>query len=193
MRKTVAAEVTNRRGRPLALALGITSLYFIVEVFGGILTNSLALLSDAGHMFSDIAALGLSLFAFQISRRPATAKRTYGYYRVEILASLANGLLLWLIVGVIFHEAYQRFLKPPEVQSLGMLVIAIIGLVSIYLGYNLFMSGVTEGGAALKVTWGDDKTFDIGKGGPGLIFSAFGMGIIIFSIWRFSKLRAQSP
>lgn len=135
------AEVITRRGRPLALALGITSFYFVVEVFGGILTNSLALLSDAGHMFSDIVALGLSLFAFQISRRPATTKRTYGYYRAEILASLANGLLLWLIVGVIFHEAYQRFLKPPEVQSLGMLVIAIVGLaVNIISGFILYQS-----------------------------------------------------
>lgn len=117
-----------RRGRPLALALSITALYFVVEVLGGIFTNSLALLSDAGHMLSDIAALALSLFAFELSKRPATAKKTYGYHRVEILASLFNGLILWLVVGVIFHEGYQRFLNPPEVQSLGMLVIATVGL-----------------------------------------------------------------
>jgi len=125
------------RGRPLAFALAITSFYFVVEVVGGILTNSLALLSDAGHMFSDIAALGLSLLAFRMARRPATSKRTYGYHRLEILAALINGLTLWLIVGVIFHEAYHRFLNPQEVQSLGMLIVATVGLgVNIALGLS---------------------------------------------------------
>jgi cobalt-zinc-cadmium efflux system protein len=132
-------HVHENRGRPLALALAITSVYFMAEVVGGILTNSLALLSDAGHMFSDIAALGLSLFAFRMSRRPATAKRTYGYHRVEILAALINGLTLWLIVGIIFHEAYHRFLDPPEVQSLGMLVVATLGLgVNVAAGFILY-------------------------------------------------------
>ncbi len=112
----------------MALALIITSFYFVVEVGGGILTNSLALLSDAGHMFSDMAALALSLLAFQFSRRPATTTRTFGYYRLEILAALVNGLALWLIVGIILHEAFHRFLNPPVVQSLGMLVVASIGL-----------------------------------------------------------------
>ncbi len=129
------------RCRPLAIALAITFFYFVVEVAGGILTNSLALLSDAGHMLSDIAALGLSLLAFQISKRPATSKRTFGYHRFEIVAALVNGLVLWLIVGVIFHEAYQRFFTPPEVRSLGMLVIATIGLaVNIAAGLILYRS-----------------------------------------------------
>ncbi len=131
----------DERCRPLAIALAITFLYFVVEVAGGILTNSLALLSDAGHMLSDIAALGLSLFAFQISKRPATPQKTFGYHRLEIVAALVNGLVLWLIVGVIFHEAYQRFFTPPEVQSLGMLVIATIGLaVNIAAGLILYRS-----------------------------------------------------
>ncbi len=131
----------DKRCRPLAIALAITFLYFVVEVAGGILTNSLALLSDAGHMLSDIAALGLSLFAFQISRRPATPQKTFGYHRLEIVAALVNGLVLWLIVGVIFHEAYQRFFTPPEVQSLGMLIIATIGLgVNIAAGLILYRS-----------------------------------------------------
>jgi len=131
----------DERCRPLAIALAITFLYFVVEVAGGILTNSLALLSDAGHMLSDIAALGLSLFAFQISRRPATPQKTFGYHRLEIVAALVNGLVLWLIVGVIFHEAYQRFFTPPEVQSLGMLIIATTGLgVNIAAGLILYRS-----------------------------------------------------
>jgi cobalt-zinc-cadmium efflux system protein len=112
----------------LALALVITVVYFFAELVGGLLTNSLALLSDAGHMFSDIASLGLSLFAFQMARRPATPKKTYGYHRLEILAALINGLALWLIVGAIFNEAYRRFSNPPEVQGVGMLVVAAIGL-----------------------------------------------------------------
>ena len=124
----------------LKLALAITSVYFVAEVVGGLLTNSLALLSDAGHMFSDIAALGLSLFAFQMARRPATTKKTYGYHRLEILAALINGLTLWLIVGFIFHEAYRRFFDPPEVESLGMLVVAILGL-----GVNIAAAFILHG------------------------------------------------
>ena len=88
------------------------------------MTNSLALLSDAGHMLSDIAALSLSLFAFQISRRPATPQKTFGYHRLEIVAALVNGLVLWLIVGVIFHELEQtRSMQP------------ILFLPDVYLGY----------------------------------------------------------
>lgn len=113
----------------LKLALGISSVYFFAELTAGFLFNSLALLSDAGHMFSDIAALALSLFAFRIARRPATDNSTYGYHRVEILAALFNGLALWLIVGVIFAAAYNRLYAPPEVASRGMIVVAAIGLV----------------------------------------------------------------
>lgn len=122
-------HLNDKPVRPLASALAITAVYFVAEVVGGLLTNSLALLSDAGHMFSDIGAMGLSLFAFRMARRPATNKRTYGYHRIEILAALINGLTLWLIVGVIFHEAYRRFFDPPEVQSFGMLIVATLGLV----------------------------------------------------------------
>lgn len=125
----------------LKLAMAITGVYFAAEVIGGFLTNSLALLSDAGHMFSDIAALAMSLFAFQMARRPATMKRTYGYHRLEILAALINGLSLWLIVGVIFTAAYNRFFDPPEVQSEGMLIVASLGLaVNIAAGVILYGS-----------------------------------------------------
>ncbi|MBI2180101.1 MAG: cation transporter [Deltaproteobacteria bacterium] len=119
----------HRETRRLKVALAISSVYFLAELIAGFLTNSLALLSDAGHMFSDIAAMALSLFAFQIARRPATDNSTYGYHRVEILAALFNGLALWLIVGVIFTAAYNRLFSPPEVASRGMIVVAVIGLV----------------------------------------------------------------
>ena len=113
----------------LKLALAISCIYFFAELIGGFLTNSLALLSDAGHMLSDIAALALSLFAFRIAKRPATVSSTYGYHRAEILAALFNGLTLWLIVGVIFAAAYNRFLDPPAVESYGMMIVASLGLV----------------------------------------------------------------
>jgi cobalt-zinc-cadmium efflux system protein len=115
--------------RRLRLVLGISSVYFFAELIGGFLTNSLALLSDAGHMLSDIAAMALSLFAFHIAKRPATENSTYGYHRAEILAALFNGLALWLIVGIVFSAAYNRLFAPPEVASLGMIIVAVIGLV----------------------------------------------------------------
>src|ERR1044071_5359441 len=118
----------HAESRRLRWALIISAVYLFAELLGGFLTNSLALLSDAGHMFSDIAALGLSLFAFQITKRPATLISTYGFYRVEILAALFNGLALWLVVGIIFAAAYNRLFHPPEVQSYGMLVVAVVGL-----------------------------------------------------------------
>lgn len=114
--------------RRLQWALAISSIYFFAELIAGFLTNSLALLSDAGHMLSDIGAISLSLFAFRIARRPATLQSTYGFHRVEILAALFNGLTLWLIVGMIFAAAYSRFFDPPQVESFGMMIVAVIGL-----------------------------------------------------------------
>jgi len=112
----------------LKWALAISAFFFIAELVAGFLTNSLALISDAGHMLADIGALALSLFAFRVARRPATHHSTFGYHRVEILAALFNGLTLWLIVGVIFAAAYDRLFQPPEVESFGMMVVAALGL-----------------------------------------------------------------
>lgn len=112
----------------LKWALIISSVYFFAELTAGFVTNSLALLSDAGHMLSDVGALALSLFAFRVAKRPATHHSTYGYHRVEILAALFNGLTLWLIVGVIFTSAYYRLANPPVVESAGMIVVAVLGL-----------------------------------------------------------------
>lgn len=118
----------ERNRRDLTITLAITAGYCLVEFVGGVMTNSLALLSDAGHMFADVAAIGLSLFALWLARRPPTASKTFGYHRVEILAALINALFLWLIVGLIFVEAYQRLLDPPAVKSVGMILIAAVGL-----------------------------------------------------------------
>jgi cobalt-zinc-cadmium efflux system protein len=113
----------------LGVALILTSIFTVVEFAGGWLTNSLALMADAGHMLTDVAALSLSLFALWFSSRPATAQKTYGFLRVEILAALLNGVALVLISLVIFGEAYQRVLNPPPVRSGAMLLIAASGLV----------------------------------------------------------------
>jgi len=102
----------------------------LAEAIGGILTNSLALLADAGHMLVDVASLVMSLLALTFALRPPSKERTYGFHRLEILAALANGLTLILICLYIFYEAYQRILNPRPVQGLGMLVIAFVGLVA---------------------------------------------------------------
>lgn len=125
----------------LKWALTINAVYFFAELIAGFMTNSLALLSDAGHMLSDVGALALSLFAFRVAERPATHHRTYGYHRVEILAALFNGLTLWLIVGVIFAAAYNRFFHPPEVESYGMVIVAALGLL-----VNIAAAAILHGG-----------------------------------------------
>ncbi len=122
--KSKAIDIEKR----LAWALAITVGIFAVEIIGGILSNSLALKSDAGHLFGDVLALGLSLFAAVISRRPPTAERTYGYHRMEVLAAIFNGLTLFFLAGYIFFEAYHRLLKPEPVHSTLMLTVAFIGL-----------------------------------------------------------------
>ena len=115
--------------KALWIALTLTCIFTLVEFAGGWLTNSLALMADAGHMVTDAAALGLSLFALGFATRPATARKTYGFQRVEILAALVNGVSLVLISLIIFYEAYERLLSPPLVKSGPMLAIACAGLV----------------------------------------------------------------
>lgn len=134
----------GRNKRRLAIVLGLTSLYLVAEVVGGWLTNSLALLADAGHMLTDVAGLGLALLAIRFAERPATPERTYGFYRVEILAALSNAVVLIGISLYILYEAYERFRNPPEVQSKGMLVIASVGLVINVIGVYILRAGSNE-------------------------------------------------
>jgi cobalt-zinc-cadmium efflux system protein len=123
--------------KQLTLAIAITASWFVIEMAGGIYSNSLALIADAAHMLTDLAALGLSLFALKISSRPATHEMTYGYLRAEILAALANGIFLVLIGLYIFYESYQRFVTPPEIKSVPMLIVAATGLLA-----NLVTAGL---------------------------------------------------
>ena len=118
----------NKKG--LRIAIGITAVILLLEFFGGLATNSLALLSDAGHMLSDVSSLVFSLLAMWLAAKPPTADKHYGYSRVEILAALLNGVTLFVIAGLILYEAYHRFLAPEPVNSLQMMVIAVIGLLA---------------------------------------------------------------
>jgi len=119
-----------RGTRSLRIALGITISFFVVELVGGISTNSLALLTDAWHMLNDVLALSFALVAAWLALRPISTKRTYGYYRLEILAALFNGIFLWVVVVILFYSAIQRILQPAPVKSLTMLIIAVFGLIA---------------------------------------------------------------
>jgi cobalt-zinc-cadmium efflux system protein len=117
-----------RGARYLGIALCITISFFIIELIGGFLTKSLALLTDAWHMLNDVLALSFGLVAAWLALRPITMRKTYGYYRAEILAAFLNGIFLWAIVVFIFYQAIQRIQQPPKVDSPSMLVIAVFGL-----------------------------------------------------------------
>jgi cobalt-zinc-cadmium efflux system protein len=121
---------STRNTKALAVALSITAIFFVIELVGGIFANSLALQSDAFHMLTDVSALSYALVAAWLAHRPITLKRTYGYYRIEILSAFLNGILLWAVVIFIVYEAVQRLQQPSTVQSLNMLVISVLGLVA---------------------------------------------------------------
>lgn len=114
--------------RRLSFVLGLTALYMLAEVVGGWMTGSLALLADAGHMLADVAALALALLAVWFGARPATPRKTFGYYRLEILAALVNGVTLVVISLLIIYEAYHRWAEPQPVKSGPMMLIATGGL-----------------------------------------------------------------
>jgi cobalt-zinc-cadmium efflux system protein len=127
--ESVAVTKSPRvNARPIIIALAITTTFLFVEVVGAYLSNSLALLADAAHMLTDVAALGLALLAISLARRPATAQRSFGYLRAEILAALINAVTLILAAIYIFYEAWERLQDPPEVQSNTLLVVAVAGL-----------------------------------------------------------------
>lgn len=125
-------------------SLALTSAFLLLEVVAGFMTGSLALLADAGHMLTDVAGLGLALFAIRMAERPANPLRTYGYYRVEILAALANAVVLLLVSGFVLLEAYERFRQPPSVASVPMLAVAIVGLLVNVGSILLLRSGSSE-------------------------------------------------
>ncbi|HSF00049.1 MAG TPA: cation diffusion facilitator family transporter [Nitrososphaeraceae archaeon] len=124
--------------KTLKIVLIITSTFLIVEVIAGIFTNSLALISDAGHMFTDAAGIGISLFAITFaSKKALTPQRTYGFYRLEILAALINSIIILLLSFYIIYEAYIRLFETKEIQGVPLLVVAIIGLIVNLVGMKL--------------------------------------------------------
>ncbi|MGE0615235.1 MAG: cation diffusion facilitator family transporter [Bacteriovoracia bacterium] len=129
-----------RAQRALFLALGLTAAFMVVEWVGGWIANSLALMTDAAHMLTDVGALGLSAFVLWLSRRPGSKQMTFGYQRAEILGALANGLLVWLLAGLLIFEAIQRFMDPPAVQGQAVFFIAIGGLIVNLIGMRLLHS-----------------------------------------------------
>jgi cobalt-zinc-cadmium efflux system protein len=178
-------HVHTQNEKLLWITLGLTASYMIVEVMGGFLTHSLALLSDAAHMFTDVAALGISIAAIRIGQRPADASRTFGYYRFEILAAAFNATILFLVAFYILYEAYQRFHEPPHIQSMGMLIVAVVGLIVNLIGFRLLQAGSEHSlnvkGAYLEV-WSDML------GSVGVIIAAI---IIRFTgIWWIDPLVA---
>lgn len=150
----VGSAAATHRGR-LTVVLTLTSLYMLAEVAGGLWTGSLALIADAGHMLTDVLGLVMALAAIWFAQRPATPAKTYGFYRTEILAAVANGLLLFAVAAYILFEAWRRFTEPETIDSLPMLVVAIGGLVVNLIGAKLLHGGAEESlntrGAFLEV------------------------------------------
>jgi len=198
-----ASEHGHRHRRPrnkrrLAGALVLACAYMVAEVVGGLLTNSLALLADAGHMLSDAAALGLGLFAVWIAERPPDARRTYGYFRTEILAALANGAALVAVALFVFVEAFHRLSEPLQVQGAAMMAIAVGGLMVNLLSLWILGGGRDESlnirGAWLHVL--SDALGSVGAILAGTLIWAFRWNwadpaisaviglLIIYSSWR---------
>jgi len=154
-----AAQALSGGGRyrsRLAISFAIIATFFAVEAVGGLLTNSLALLSDAGHMLTDVIGLGMALAAIQAARRSSKgAQRSFGLYRLEILAALANAVLLFGVALYVLYEAVQRFRDPPEVLGLPLLVVATLGLLANLVVFFLLRQGSKESlnveGAYLEV------------------------------------------
>ncbi|MEH7383569.1 cation diffusion facilitator family transporter [Bacillus sp. JJ1533] len=144
-------EVREGNKKGLLIALIITTGIMLLEFFGGLITNSLALLSDSGHMLSDASSLFLSLVAFWFATRPASPKKTYGFYRFEILAALFNAVTLFIIAGFIVYEALKRFSEPPTVSSGTMMIIAGIGLLANLLSaWSLISKGDVKNNVNLR-------------------------------------------
>lgn len=122
-------QIQLERISKLKIVLILTATYFVAEIVGSLVTNSLALLADAGHMLTDVGGLALSLLAIHYTRRKATPQRTYGFYRVEILVSLANSVALILLSIYIFYEGYRHIFQPPEISSIPMTIIGGFGLI----------------------------------------------------------------
>ena len=171
------AVVTEENAKKLTIALSLTITFLIVEVIAGFITQSLALLSDAAHMFTDAAALAIALAAIKVAKRPADDKRTFGYQRFEILAALFNASMLFVVAVYILFEAYQRFTHPPEIQSVGMMIVAVIGLIINLISMKILVSSAQD---SLNVKGAYLEVLSDALGSVGVIIGAV---IIYFTQW----------
>jgi cobalt-zinc-cadmium efflux system protein len=176
----VAAGSTKRDKRALATVLGLTTVFLIAEVVGGLVTGSLALLADAAHMASDSASLALALFAAWLTGQPATPNKSFGYKRAEILAALANGVTLVAVSIWIFVEAYRRLWEPPEILGGWMLIVAVLGLLVNIVGAAILSR---SGGESLNIQGALRHLIADMLGSMGAIAAA---GVIIFTGWRYA-------
>lgn len=151
-------HTAGANAKSLTIALGLTGSFLIAELIGAYWFNSLALLSDAAYMFTDAAALGIALAAIKVGQRPADKQRTYGYRRFEILAAAFNAVLLFVVAGYVLYEGVLRFFKPEAVGSVGMLIVASIGLLVNLIAMRVLVGGkdasLNVKGAYLEV-WAD--------------------------------------
>lgn len=145
----------GRHRKALVIAFVLTASYMVVEFVVGFAVNSLALISDAAHMGTDVLGLGLAFAAITLAARPSSGQRTYGLYRLEVLAALANGVLLFGVAGYVLFEAIRRFSAPPDVPGLPLLLTALVGLVVNLISFRLLTAGSKESlnlrGAYLEV------------------------------------------
>lgn len=171
--------ISSRSGdkKGLTIALITTAVIMIVEFLGGLITNSLALISDSGHMLSDVSSLAFSLIAMWFASKPPSPQKTYGFYRFEILAALLNGLTLFVIAGIIIWEAYQRLFDPPTVISGTMIAIAVIGLAAnLFSAWMLIRKGDISGNVNVRSAYLHilgDALGSVGAILAGLLMSAF--------------------
>lgn len=170
---------TGQNRKALWVTFGLTFSFFLVELFGAFWTKSLALFADAGHMFTDVAGIGFALFASWIAQRPASLRKTYGYYRIEILAATANAILLFAVSGYILYEAYQRFQAPPEIESTPLLFIAGLGLAVNIVGMLQLHKGSKE---SLNV---EGAFLEVASDALGSIGVLIGALVIHFTQWYY--------
>lgn len=144
-----------KHNKSLKIVFAITATYLVIEVVVGFISNSLALLSDAAHMLTDVGGQALALFAIWMTSKPRNNRKTYGYYRTEIFSALINALVLIFISGFILYEAWQRFKEPPAVAGIPMLIVAFCGLIINLIGMKILKAGSKESinikGAFLEV------------------------------------------
>ncbi|OCB12859.1 cation diffusion facilitator family transporter [Mycobacterium intracellulare] len=163
-------------------ALTLTGGYLVVELVGGLITGSLALISDAAHMGTDVLGISMALAAIHFARRPSTGQRSYGTYRLEVLAALGNGVLLFGVGGYILYEAFRRFQQPPEVLGVPMLIVAVIGLAVNIVSFRLLIAGAKE---SLNVKGAYLEVLSDMLGSIGVIVAAI---VVAVTGWRYADI-----